>query len=83
MGHIRRRLCAVSSVVEHYVHTVGVIGSNPIPRTISSNFFVFRPKNPVGTESAKADSIMLIFVCAIGLFVGLGLFSYTFLKEHS
>jgi hypothetical protein len=26
---------AVSSVVEHYLDTVGVAGSNPAPRTIS------------------------------------------------
>src|SRR5437868_12766362 len=26
--------CAVSSVVEHYLDTVGVRGSNPLPRTI-------------------------------------------------
>ena len=28
------RLCAVSSVVEHYLDTVGVTGSNPVSRTI-------------------------------------------------
>ena len=28
-------LCAVSSVVEHHIDTVGVKGSNPLPRTIS------------------------------------------------
>ena len=27
--------CAVSSVVEHYLDTVGVTGSNPVSRTIS------------------------------------------------
>ena len=27
-------LCAVSSVVEHYLDTVGVTGSNPVSRTI-------------------------------------------------
>lgn len=27
--------CAVSSVVEHILHTDGVTGSNPVPRTIS------------------------------------------------
>ena len=27
-------VCAVSSVVEHYLDTVGVAGSNPAPRTI-------------------------------------------------
>src|SRR5450756_821278 len=27
-------LCAVSSVVEHYLDTVGVTGSNPVPRAI-------------------------------------------------
>ncbi len=26
--------CAVSSVVEHYLDTVGVTGSNPVSRTI-------------------------------------------------
>jgi hypothetical protein len=29
--------CAVSSVVEHYLDTVGVTGSNPVSRTISEN----------------------------------------------
>ena len=29
---------AVSSVVEHYLDTVGVAGSNPAPRTILLNF---------------------------------------------
>src|SRR6266496_2697201 len=29
--------CAVSSVVEHYLDTVGVRGSNPLSRTISFN----------------------------------------------
>ena len=29
-------LGAVSSVVEHYLDTVGVTGSNPVSRTISS-----------------------------------------------
>jgi hypothetical protein len=28
------RKCAVSSVVEHYLDTVGVTGSNPVSRTI-------------------------------------------------
>ena len=27
-------ICAVSSVVEHYLDTVGVTGSNPVSRTI-------------------------------------------------
>jgi len=27
-------VCAVSSVVEHYLDTVGVTGSNPVSRTI-------------------------------------------------
>ncbi len=30
--------CAVSSVVEHYLDTVGVAGSNPAPRTILHGF---------------------------------------------
>ena len=30
--------CAVSSVVEHYLDTVGVRGSKPLPRTIFPNF---------------------------------------------
>ena len=30
------RSCALSSVVEHYLHTVGVTGSNPVARTIFS-----------------------------------------------
>ena len=29
--------CAVSSVVEHYLDTVGVTGSNPVSRTILFN----------------------------------------------
>jgi hypothetical protein len=33
------RECAVSSVVEHYLDTVGVTGSKPVSRTI------FRPAN--------------------------------------
>ena len=32
LGAVR---CAVSSVVEHYLDTVGVTGSNPVSRTIS------------------------------------------------
>src|SRR5207237_1977682 len=28
------KICAVSSVVEHYLDTVGVTGSNPVSRTI-------------------------------------------------
>ncbi len=32
--------CAVSSVVEHYLDTVGVTGSNPVSRTISPRFFL-------------------------------------------
>ena len=28
------KICAVSSVVEHYIDTVGVTGSNPVSRTI-------------------------------------------------
>ena len=31
---IRRFLSAVSSVVEHYLDTVGVTGSNPVSRTL-------------------------------------------------
>jgi hypothetical protein len=31
---IHPRICAVSSVVEHYLDTVGVTGSNPVSRTI-------------------------------------------------
>lgn len=34
-----RTLCALSSVVEHYLHTVGVAGSKPAVRTISPLFF--------------------------------------------
>jgi hypothetical protein len=30
----QNRSCAVSSVVEHYLDTVGVTGSNPVSRTI-------------------------------------------------
>jgi hypothetical protein len=34
-GEMRVRFqCAVSSVVEHYLDTVGVTGSNPVSRTI-------------------------------------------------
>ena len=38
--------CAVSSVVEHYIDTVGVTGSNPVSRTIHLEMFKqqFRPK---------------------------------------
>ena len=32
-----RELGAVSSVVEHYLDTVGVTGSNPVSRTILSS----------------------------------------------
>src|SRR5271157_3278799 len=32
-------LCAVSSVVEHYLDTVGVTGSNPVSRTILPKSF--------------------------------------------
>jgi hypothetical protein len=32
---------AVSSVVEHYLDTVGVTGSNPVPRTIAHFYRVF------------------------------------------
>ena len=31
-------VCAVSSVVEHYLDTVGVTGSNPVSRTTSKPF---------------------------------------------
>jgi hypothetical protein len=31
----KKPLCAVSSVVEHHIDTVGVTGSNPVSRTIS------------------------------------------------
>ena len=34
--------CAVSSVVEHYLDTVGVTGSNPVSRTIFSYPFFRR-----------------------------------------
>ena len=30
--------CAVSSVVEHYLDTVGVTGSNPVSRTIFDSY---------------------------------------------
>jgi hypothetical protein len=32
----KKPLCAVSSVVEHHIDTVGVTGSNPVSRTIFS-----------------------------------------------
>jgi hypothetical protein len=32
----KKALCAVSSVVEHHIDTVGVTGSNPVSRTIFS-----------------------------------------------
>ena len=41
-----RGTCAVSSVVEHYLDTVGVRGSNPLSRTISfihRSFLSFMP----------------------------------------
>ena len=38
LPHPRHLLCAVSSVVEHYLDTVGVTGSNPVPRTTSPSF---------------------------------------------
>src|SRR5439155_8622019 len=37
VGILFPALCAVSSVVEHYLDTVGVRGSNPLSRTISFN----------------------------------------------
>ncbi len=36
--------CAVSSVVEHYLDTVGVTGSNPVSRTIFRLLFRFEPR---------------------------------------
>jgi hypothetical protein len=33
-------VCAVSSVVEHYIDTVGVTGSNPVPRTILRRIYL-------------------------------------------
>jgi hypothetical protein len=33
-SHLQRRLRALSSVVEHFLHTEGVAGSNPAARTI-------------------------------------------------
>jgi hypothetical protein len=44
--------CAVSSVVEHYLHTVGVAGSKPAPRTSLRlnvvNMKAATPKRSVG-----------------------------------
>ena len=39
------RRCALNSVVECYLHTVEVVGSNPTVRTIFLSFFSFL-KNP-------------------------------------
>jgi hypothetical protein len=38
-------LCAVSSVVEHYLDTVGVTGSKPVSRTIHPLRFLYRVKH--------------------------------------
>src|SRR5439155_3894056 len=42
-GNVTPCSCAVSSVVEHYLDTVGVAGSNPAPRTISKKSFLSPP----------------------------------------
>jgi hypothetical protein len=36
IGAVSSEICALSSVVEHYLHTVGVAGSKPAARTIRS-----------------------------------------------
>ena len=40
--------CAVSSVVEHHLDTVGVTGSNPVSRTIFLGDFRHSPTQPSG-----------------------------------
>ena len=44
---IRFGKCAVSSVVEHYLDTVGVAGSNPASRTILPPFFPSSQPSPI------------------------------------
>ncbi len=55
-GYLARpssRLGAVSSVVEHFLDTEGVTGSNPVSRTISSNS---------ATKSVSEKSFILVAV---------------------
>ena len=77
------RSCALSSVVEHYLHTVGVTGSNPVARTIffSHSTRLFDAALFFGTKLAMGRR-MLIIVLAVGLIFGLGILSYPFLKDH-
>jgi hypothetical protein len=47
---------ALSSVVEHYLHTVGVAGSSPAARTIQFRIATPTPRYP--------PSVFAAFVCA-------------------
>src|SRR5207245_5510241 len=56
--HLSLRLkCAVSSVVEHYLDTVGVRGSKPLPRTSFSRLMI---SNSVFSIAISALSFALI-----------------------
>ena len=59
MGILPSSGCAVSSVVEHHIDTVGVTGSKPVSRTIPNKFiFTFESAAPncyVAAMSRKAS----------------------------
>jgi hypothetical protein len=58
--------CAVSSVVEHYLDTVGVAGSNPASRTIFKITFTRDIARPVMTTKGPSFSVfaLLLAGCA-------------------
>ena len=49
--------CALSSVVEHYLHTVGVAGSKPAVRTIFKNFIFAFPIGFIASLHDLASSV--------------------------
>ena len=56
-------LCAVSSVVEHHIDTVGVTGSNPVSRTIPQ---LFQHSNGVGQFDIIKSRTPFPIAAAIG-----------------